>query len=107
MQGEMTRRILNDQECRLCVGNVIVASLADRNALEQIVATEKRLTKLCEVGITMQLDAELPAHRAGTAVAAGEIKRLDLRNRARRLDARRDGGCILLEGNEFAAVAYI
>ena len=79
MQREMLGRILHDQERRLCVGDVIVPPLADRDALEQIVAAEQRLAELHQIGFALQFDAELAAHRAGAAVAAGEIKRAELR----------------------------
>ena len=34
MQGEVPGGVLHDQERRLCVGDVIVAALADRDALD-------------------------------------------------------------------------
>ena len=64
------------------VGDVVVPPLADRNALEQIVAAIQRLAQLQQIGFALQLDAELPAHRAGAAVAADEIERAQLRRRA-------------------------
>ena len=39
MQGKVTGRVLHDQEGRICIGDVIVPAFADRDALEQIVAT--------------------------------------------------------------------
>ncbi len=67
------------------VGNVVVPPLADRNALEQIVAAVQRLPQLQQIGVALQLDAELTAHVAGAAVAADEILRAQFRRRVRRV----------------------
>ena len=72
----MTCGILHDQESRVGVGHVIVPPFADRDALEQIVAAIERLPQLQDVGLALQLDAELPCARAlDAAVAADEILR--------------------------------
>ena len=54
MQREMLGRILHDQERRLAVGDVIVPALADRDALEQIVAAIQRLAELQHVGLALR-----------------------------------------------------
>jgi hypothetical protein len=41
-----------------------MSSLADRNAIEEVVAAIQRLPELHQVRFTLQLDAELPAHGA-------------------------------------------
>ena len=54
------------------IGDVIVPALADRDALEQVVAAIERLPQLQQIGFALQLDAELAAHIARAAVAADE-----------------------------------
>ena len=54
------------------VGDVVVAALADRDPLEQVVAAKQRLAQR-EQRLAAQLDAETGAHRAVAAVAADEI----------------------------------
>ena len=54
------------------VGDVVVAALADRDPLEQVVAAKQRLAQR-EQRLAAQLDAETGAHRAVAAVAADEV----------------------------------
>ena len=75
MQREVPGVVLQDELRRLRVDDVIVAALADRDALEQLVAAVERLAKLQDVAFALQRDAELLAHGAGAAVAAGQILR--------------------------------
>ena len=106
MQGEVPGRILHDQLRRLGVGHVVVPALADRDALEQIVAVIERLPQLQQVGVALQADAELPAHDARAAVAADQVLRLDLRGLAAALDRRGDRVAVLRERQKLAAVAH-
>ena len=74
MQREMPGRILHDQLGRVIVGDVIVPTLADRDAIEQALAVMQRLPQLQHtVFVAGELDAELLAHHAGAAVAADQI----------------------------------
>src|SRR5215467_10931005 len=78
MQREMPGRVLHDQLGRAIVGNVIVPTFSDRNALEQIFAIVQRLAQLQHaVFVAGEPDAELPAHRAVATVAADKVERLD------------------------------
>ena len=65
------------RKVRLLISDVIVAALAwtiaDWNPVEQLVAAVERLAKLHEVALPAQRDAKLPAHPAGSAIAANEI----------------------------------
>ena len=54
MQREVAGRILHDQEASMRVGDVIVPPLADRDALEQIVAAIQRLPQLQQIGVALQ-----------------------------------------------------
>ena len=77
MQGPVLRRILHQQEARVLLGHVIVAAasraVADRNFVEQLVAAIERLAKRQHVRLAAQPDAERLSHRAGAAVAAGQV----------------------------------
>ena len=70
-------RILDDQLLPSVIGDVIVTPLADRDALVEVLAIVQRLAKLQDVGLAVELDAELPAHRARAAVAADQVLRRD------------------------------
>ena len=63
MQREVPGVVLQDELRRLGVDDVIVAALADRDAVEQLVAAVERLAKLQDVAFALQGDAELLAHR--------------------------------------------
>ena len=49
VQREMPGGVLHDQEGRVVVGDVVVAALADRDALEQVVAVIQRLAQLQQI----------------------------------------------------------
>ena len=70
------------------VGDVIVPAFADRDALKQIVATIQSLPQLQQIGFALQLDAELAAHIARSAVAADEILGAEFRRRGAAFDVR-------------------
>ncbi len=89
MQGEVLGRILQDQEGVLAVGHVIVTALADRDALVEVIATIKPLAQFQQVAVAGEPDAELLAHGACAAIAAGEIARADGRGGAAGAHARR------------------
>src|SRR5262249_22675573 len=57
---------------------MIVAALADRDALIKLVAAIERLAQLENITFAFEADAELPADRTGAAVATGEIECGDL-----------------------------
>ena len=103
----MPGRILHDQKRVLRVGDVIVAALADRNTLKQIVATEQRLTELHQVGFALQLDAELPAHGTAAAIAADEVVRAQRHITLFGLELCAHRAGVLLEGYELATVTHI
>ena len=106
VQREMSGGILHDQLGRAVVGHVIVAALADGDALKELVAAIERLAQLQDVALTAQRDAKLLAHDARAAVAADEIARADLRRRAGAAPhVRRDGCRVLFEVEKLAAVA--
>ncbi len=108
MQREMLGGVLHDHLRRVVVGDVIVPSLADRDAVEQLLAVMQRLAQLQHpVFVAGKLDAELLAHHAGAAVAADEIGRGDLRGLAGEvLHRRRDAVRILAERQQFMAEAH-
>jgi len=108
MQREMPGRVLHDELGRMVVGDVIVAALADRDALEQLFAVVQRLAQLQHaVFVAGELDAELPAHRAVAAIAAGQIERVDLGGLATEVaDRGRDRACVLRKGEKLAAIAH-
>ena len=54
MQGEVPGVVLHDELRRLRVGDVIVAALADRDALEEVVAAVERLAKLQDVAFALR-----------------------------------------------------
>ena len=96
----MFGRILHDQERRLVIGDVIVpppaGPIADRQAVEQLVATEQRLPQAQQIAFAGKRDAEFLAHQARAAVAADEIGGADfLRFAAGRLHTRGDASVIL------------
>src|SRR5256885_5506701 len=103
-------RILHDQERRRIVGDMVMppfpGTVADRDALVEIVAAVQRLAKLQEVAFAAQTDAELVPYSARAAVAANEIAGAQARDRTGAVaDPRRHAGRVLLERQEFAAVA--
>ena len=75
MQGEMPGRVLDDEKAPLGVGHVIVAALADRDAFVEVLAVIQRLAQLLDIGLAVELDAELPAHQAAAAVAPHHVRR--------------------------------
>ena len=81
--------------------------LADRNAVEQVVAFVKRLTELLQVGVALQLDTELAANEAGAAIAADQIVRADFVDGTAALDARAHAAGVLLGAHELAAVTHV
>ncbi len=94
----MPGRILDDQETPFGVGDVIMPPLADRDALVEILAIIERLPQLLDVGLTAEVDAELPAHQAAAAVAADHIGGAQRGQSAvAALDLRSDRTAILLE----------
>ena len=106
VQREVLGVVLQDELRRLGVDHVIVAALADRDALEQFVAAEQRLAKLQDVAFALQRDAELLAHAAGAAVAARHVLRDDgFRLAALVDDLGGDALAVLGERDELAAVA--
>src|SRR5262249_46094815 len=107
MQGEMTGGILHDQECRMGIGNVIMPPFADRDAVEQIVATIKPLPQLQQIGLTLKIDAELATHIARTTVAADEILSAQFQCCFAAFDLRAHAPTVLFERNKFTAVADI
>jgi hypothetical protein len=106
MQREVPRVVLQDELRRVGVGDVIVPSLADRNAVEQLVAAVQRLAELQDVALALQRDAELLANLAGAAVAAGEILRSDDGGLAAVVELCRYAVRILRERDELAAIAH-
>src|SRR4051794_39354166 len=88
------------------IGDVIVPPLADRDALEQIVATIERLAELQQVGFALQLDTKLAPHRAGAAVAAGEIVAFDLLDAGFRFNLSPYTAGVLVERDELAGIAH-
>src|SRR5437899_9791005 len=78
-------RILHDQERRRIVGDMVMApfagTVADRDALVEIVAAVQRLAQLQEVALAAQADAELVPYSARAAVAAHEIGGAQARDR--------------------------
>ena len=52
MQGEMFSVVLNDDKARLIVTDVVVAALADGDALVQVIASKQRLAQGQHVAIT-------------------------------------------------------
>ena len=89
VQGEVPGRILDDQEGVRGIGDVIVAALADGDALIEAVAAIEALAQFQQVALAGEADAELLADRAGAAVAAGEIARGDVGNAGGAADLRR------------------
>ena len=79
MQRPMPGGILHDQERRLVIGNVIMPAaarpIADRQTFEQFVAAKQRLAQLQQIAFAGKGNAELLAHRTGTAVATDEVGR--------------------------------
>ena len=108
MQGEMPGRILHDQLGRVIVGDMIVPTLTDRDAIEEALAVMQRLPQLQHtVFIAGQLYSELLAHHAGAAIAADQIGRADRRSHAGKILYRRGHGTrVLRERQQFVAVAY-
>ena len=108
MQREVLGGILHDHLRRAVVGDVIVPALADRDAVEQLLAIVQRLAKLQHaVFVAGKLDAEPLAHHARPAVAADEIGRGDLRDLAVQiLHGRRHAVGILAERQQLMAVAH-
>ena len=106
----MLGRVLHDQEARPVIGDMIVpafaGTVADRNAVEQLIAAVECLAQFQQIAFAAQRNAELLAHRAGAAVAADHIGRAHRFGRAVGI-ARGDGNAvrILRRRNEFAAVA--
>src|SRR2546427_10958428 len=81
-------------------------TVADRDALVEIGAAVQRLAQLQEVALAAQADAELVPYSARAAVAANEIDGAQARDRTGAVaDQRRHAGRVLLERQEFAAVA--
>src|SRR5262245_13152841 len=106
MQREMPGRVLHDQEAPLGIGDVIMATLADRDALVEVFAIIERLPQLLDVGLTVELDAELPAYQAVATVAANHVGGAQRGGGAvASSDLRRDRILILLERHELATVA--
>jgi hypothetical protein len=106
MQREMPGRVLHDQETAFRVCDVIMPALADGHALVEIFAIIKRLSQLLDVGLAVELDAELAAHQTVAAVAADHVRGAQRGGGAvAPLDLRRDRILILLERHELATVA--
>ena len=98
--------ILDDQEGVLEIGDMIVAALADGDALVEAVAAIEALAQLQQVALAGEADAELLADRAAAAVAAGEIARGDVGDAAGAANFRRDQIRVLGELQELGAVAH-
>src|SRR5665213_2239657 len=77
MKCEMPCAVLHDDLRRLVVDHVIVAALADRDALEQVLAVKESLPELQDVAFALQTEAELLSHGAGAAIAADQKFRGD------------------------------
>src|SRR2546422_5462264 len=104
-------RLMHDQQRRRIVGDMVMppfpGTVADRDALVEIVAAVQRLAQLQEVALAAQTDAELVPYSARAAVAANEIGGAQARDRTGAVaDPRRHAGRVLLERQEFAAVAH-
>ncbi len=106
VQREMLGRILHDEEGVAGIRHVIVPALADRDALIEPVAAVERLAQLEQIALAGEPDAELLAHRARAAVAAGKIARGDLGHAAGAAELCRDGIRMLGELEKFRAVAH-
>ena len=78
VQREVLGRILHDQEGVAGIRHVIMPALADRDALVEPVAAIEGLAQLEQIALAGEPDAELLAHRARAAVAAGEVARGDV-----------------------------
>src|SRR5947207_14434735 len=78
-------RILHDQERRRIVGDMVMApfagTVADRDALVEIVAAVQRLAQLQEVALAAQADAELVTYPGRAGVPADGIGRPRARDR--------------------------
>ena len=100
--------ILHDHLRRVVVGDVVVPTLADRDAIEQVLAIVQRLAQLQHpVFVAGELDAKRFPHHTRTAVAADEIGRSDFRGFAGEvLHRRRHAVGVLAERDEFMAVAH-
>src|SRR5438552_15993805 len=90
-------RILHDQERRRIVGDMVMApfagTVADRDALVEVVAAVHRLAQLQEGALAAQADAELVTYPARAAVAADEIGGAQARDRTGAVeDPRRHAG---------------
>src|SRR5262249_52762459 len=73
MQRELFARSLRDQRRSRGIDEQVVASLAGDYPLIEVLGAEDHLYKLPYRATPLQPDAEFPAHRAGAAVATGEI----------------------------------
>src|SRR5215831_11048424 len=85
---------------------MVVAALADRDALIKRVAAIERLAQLENIAFALESDAELLADRAGAAVATGEIECGDLQGLIAATQPCRDAVRILSEVQELGAVAH-
>src|SRR2546430_4593624 len=104
-------RILHDQERRRIVGDMVMVpfpgTVADRDALVEIVAAVQRLAQLQEAALAAQTDAELVPYSARAAVAAHEVGGAQARDRTGAgPDPRRQPPRVLLPRQEFATGAH-
>src|SRR5207247_9328994 len=100
------QRILYDKKTATAVGHMLMPASANWHALIEIFAIIKRLAQLLDVGLAVELDAELPAHEAAPAVATDHIGSAQHDGRAiAALGLGRHAILVLLEGDELATVA--
>ena len=77
VQRELAAAALHDEARALLVGEVVVASLPDRDAVEEVVRAERDLHLLGDATPALQRDTQPLAHRADAAVAAHQVAGLD------------------------------
>src|SRR5215467_4544134 len=85
---------------------MVMAALADRDALIKLVAAIERLAQLKNIALALEADADLLADRAGAAVAPREIERRDLRGLIAAAQSCRHAIRTLGEVQELGAVAH-
>jgi hypothetical protein len=104
----VTRVVLHDEHGLLGVGHVVVASLADGDPLEQVLAPEQGLAQLPDVPLSVEGDVQQLPHGAVPAVAAHQVLRPDFQERPIRgpPDPGRHPVGVLLEGHQLVAVPH-
>src|SRR5260370_2077189 len=108
MQSPVTHAVLENDEWEYgSLSDVIVTSLAHRNALVQFRTMEKRLPQLSNVAFAYQVNAKLLSNGTGASVASDQIRSSNgFVGALAHPDARGYGIAILREGRQFTAEAH-